>query len=180
MIDKIEHARLLATFVHFGQRRQDGEDYIDHPKRMVFEYLKTIRNELYPHDDMGETSIDNIMRHLNEQQINVICAIWLHDTIEDAPIEWGMNGFIFQTFGYDIWDIVIILTHDMKLESYNEYITRVFQHPIAWQIKLVDMIDNTSYEIPAKQKTKYKDAVIILMMHGVIVPQILKDRLDLN
>jgi hypothetical protein len=42
------------------------------------------------------------------------------------------------------------------------------------------MIDNTSYAIPDKQRTKYKDACIYLMVHGVTVPPILMERLGLS
>jgi len=164
MYKKIHQAELLATFVHYGQKRQDGEDYINHPKRLITTYL----NQMIENDDP-----------FTEEQINIICAIWLHDCIEDAPINWEMNDFILKVFGYDIWDIVIRLTHDLKLETYNEYIARVFQHPTAWQIKWLDMIDNTSYPIPEKQKIKYKDACIYLMTHSVTVPDILIERLEL-
>jgi len=33
--DKIERAKLLATFIHLGKKRRNGEDYIIHPERMV-------------------------------------------------------------------------------------------------------------------------------------------------
>jgi hypothetical protein len=155
-----------------GQKRRDGEDYIRHPERMVFKYIRSIsgNREYQPGDII----------HISPEQGNMICAIWLHDCIEDAPIEWGMNEFISTVFGYDIWDIVIKLTHDPKLETYNEYISQLFKHEVAWQIKWLDMIDNTSYAIPDKQRTKYKDACIYLMVHGVTVPPILMERLGLS
>lgn len=175
-MSKIEQAKLLATFIHYGQKRQDGEDYINHPERMVINYIRSISGcEYYCVDGID---LDDLPT-LTEEQHNIVCAIWLHDVIEDAPIKWEMNNFILNVFGYDIWDIVIRLTHDTKLESYNEYIAEVFQHSVAWQIKWLDMIDNTSYAIPEKQKTKYKDACIYLMTHGVIIPNILIERLEL-
>jgi len=35
MSDKVKRAELLPGFVHLGQKRQDGEDYIKHCERIV-------------------------------------------------------------------------------------------------------------------------------------------------
>ncbi len=175
MIDKTERARLLATLVHLGQKRQDGEDYINHCKRIVsmISHNHTVEKCSKCHVSPG------CYFTCEQRDVDLICAAWLHDCIEDAPIIWEMNDVILHMFGYDIWDIVITLTHDKKIESYNDYITRVFRHPIAWQIKWMDMEDNTNYDIPDKQKTKYRDACLLLICHGIKVPEILKERLNL-
>ncbi len=176
MSDQIERARLLATFVHLGQKRQDGEDYINHPQRMVNEYIKTVRTD----DELLEADYELLGEEclvLTEEQEDIICDIWMHDTIEDAPIKWEMNDFILNIFGYDIWNIVIRLTHDKSLESYNEYIERVSLNTQALQIKFLDMTDNTSYPIPEKQWLKYRRACILLRETGIEIPPILKERL---
>jgi len=164
MSNKIKKAESLARFVHEGQKRGDGENYIKHCERVVDETRKYI----YSHFES------------KEQSENLICAAWLHDCIEDADLKLEMNDFILKAFGYDIWDIVATLTHDPKLESYNQYIEGVFKHPTAWQIKWLDMIDNTSYKTTKKQIIKYKDACTHLMIHGVTVPPILIERLGLS
>ncbi len=159
MSDKIKRAQLLAEFVHFGQKRSNGEDYINHCYRVA--------------QDNGY-----FMGHKKEDE-DIICAAFLHDCIEDAPIKWEMNDFILNVFGYDIWDIVITLTHDPKLESYNEYFIKVFDHPKAGQIKWADMIDNTHHPIPEKQWLKYRRVCILLREKGIEIPKILQERLKL-
>jgi len=175
MSDKIKQAELLATFVHFGQKRQDGEDYINHPKRLVLSYIRIITNS----PNLMWEDIDYKLLNLSGEQINIICANWLHDCIEDSTSSDIIAHLIEETFGGEVYELVYILTHVKDKESYIEYITKVFQHPAAWQIKWLDMIDNTSYPIPDKQKTKYRDACIHLISHGVTVPDILKKRLEI-
>jgi (p)ppGpp synthase/HD superfamily hydrolase len=170
---------LLARFVHFSQKRSDGEDYINHPYRMVLKYIRSIPDNKYymvrynPNEDQEPIAI------LTKEQKDIVCAIWLHDTIEDADPQLYMNEFILTAFGYDVWNIVIRLTHDLKLESYNEYIAHVFQHDIAWKIKWLDMEDNTSYPRDP-QRNKYQEACTMLALHGVEIPTIIKERLNIR
>jgi len=112
---------------------------------------------------------------------NGICVRWLHDTAEDQKLleKREFLEIIENVFNDDIFGSVLILTHDKDNETYNEYITKVFQHPTAWETKWDDMIDNTSYNIPEKQRTKYRDACIHLMAHGVTPPTIIQQRLEL-
>ena len=174
MNNKIEQAKLLATFVHFKQQRQDGEDYINHPYRMVVEYIRSIPgNEYY---EVGGVCQDDLPILTIEQE-NISCVIWLHDVLEDG-YESITATLIAQYFGDEVANTVIALTH-IPRESYNEYIARVFRHPTAWIIKFLDLKDNTSYDIPEEQRTKYIDACVFLMMHGVKVPDILMERLEL-
>ena len=172
MSNKIERARLLATFIHMGQKRQDGEDYINHPKRMVEEYKNII---------CGGKELRVVAPALTSEQEDIICAIWLHDTIEDADRKVITNEFIYEWFGEKIWKIVIHLTHFNKIEqSYLMYMEKVIRDPIALQIKWLDMIDNTSYKIPEKQWNKYRNAIIHLISLGITVPNILCERLKIN
>jgi len=176
MNSKIGLAKGIAHIVHEGQKRQDGEDYINHCARIVKDLQKHFNNDCKVNCDCP-TSCDETCK---KERHDMICAAWLHDCIEDADLELEMNDYVLKVFGYDIWDIVIALTHDKKLELYNNYITKVFQHPNAWIIKWLDMIDNTTYNIPVKQKEKYRDACIHLLVHGVTVPAILRYRLGLD
>jgi len=175
MSNKIEQAKLLATFIHHDQKRRDGEDYIHHCERIVTALEKKLFEENELHYRYNNP--------FDEVEVNLICAAWLHDCIEDYPVKDRMmpnpiSQLIEEIFGMDTWNLVMVLTHH-STDSYNEYITKVFQHSTAWQIKWLDMIDNTNYEIPEEQKTKYRDACIHLMTHGVTVPDILKERLEI-
>ncbi len=175
MSDKIKRAELLAGFVHLGQKRQDGEDYINHPRRIVDAYLRSLKEEcdLVNRDDTPFTP----------EQEDIICAAWLHDTIEDykwIKLKTSPISFIIDsTFGEKVGELVFLLTHFKEHETYNEYIESISKNPQALQIKWADMIDNTSYPIPEKQRTKYRDACIHLQKKGVVVPDILLERLHI-
>ncbi len=170
MSDKIKRAELLARFVHLGQKRRDGEEYINHPKRIVEEYKNII---------CGGKEFREVAPPLTPEQEDIVCAIWLHDCIEDAKYPDTIGDMIFDYFNLNTLYLVGILTHNKKRDSYNEYIEWVSQYPHALQIKFLDMIDNTSYKIPMKQWQKYHDACIFLQNMGVEIPVILKERLKL-
>ncbi len=161
MSDKIERAKLLAQFVHLGQKRQDGEDYIEHCFRVA--------------QGMGY-----VVGYKKENE-DIICVALLHDVLEDCDQNClgDMHRIISQYFGDDVYNIVCILTnHGWK--SYNEYINNIIDlSPQALQIKWVDMIDNTSYKASQKQWNKYRDACIFLQGKGVEIPAILKERLKI-
>lgn len=154
MSDKIEHARLLAQFVHFKQRRQDGEPYINHCERVAYQV------------SLSELATGDM-----------IIAAWLHDTIEDG--ERGVENIISTYFSPRVFELVHILTHLFKKHTYNKYIGMVSEDPQALQIKWNDMIDNTSYSIPQTQFLKYREACMLLQQQGFDIPSILKERLRL-
>jgi (p)ppGpp synthase/HD superfamily hydrolase len=186
MSDKIERARLLAEFVHFGQKRQDGEDYINHPQRVVNIYIETFVGK--PQKMFPFAQSKKPIMNLTLEQENLICAAWLHDTVEDYKNEFckalkydPIPIIIRGTFGNDIANLISILTH-LPDESYNEYMEVVSQNPEALTIKWADMIDNTSYPIPKKQWEKYRSALIHLIGLGnpISIPSILTERLELE
>jgi len=174
MTDKIERAKLLAQFVHMGQKRQDKEEYINHCSRVV-------------------ESVNDMIGYKDE---DLICAAWLHDCLEDCKDSYYLHAIMMGYFGVDVTKLVTTLTHITpnkgsydedagRCLSYNEYIERVAQNSEALQIKFADMIDNTSYPIPDKQKAKYRSAVMHLIELGktnksILIPVILLERLNIN
>lgn len=161
-MNKIEQAVLLMQFVHANQLRQDNEPYYKHCERVAKEVKFS-----------GGTE-------------EMIIASLLHDCIEDTEYLESITNVIINFFGDDVWDLVEILTHDKfdrehvgQIESYNTYIERVATNPNALQIKWLDMIDNTSYNIPDKQWLKYRRACILLRERGFEIPEILKERLKI-
>ena len=172
MLDKIERARLLATFIHFNQKRRDGENYINHPKRMVESiFKKWFGEDIWELEEGKDYSF-------TEEQENIICAIWLHDCIEDAKNSYAVAAMIGCHFSERTMELVRILTH-RKWQSYNEYIERVAQNPQALQIKWEDLRDNSSYFIPKKQELKYKNACIFLQGKGIEIPNFLRERFEI-
>lgn len=174
--DKIKQAELLARFVHCNQLRRDGEEYIEHPQRMVTEYIRSIPGNLY-------YNVPGVYKELklSLEQVNIVCAIWLHDCIEDAENSYAVAAMIGCHFSNKTRELVRILTH-RKWQSYNEYIERVAQNPQALQIKWEDLRDNTSHPIPNKQWLKYRNALIHLIGLNklIVIPTILVERLEIG
>lgn len=155
MVNKIKQAELLARFVHCGQKRRDGEDYKEHCRRVAQGGI-----------DKGEAEEN-------------ICARWLHDVLEECEPRQKATIFdmIRAYFPPKVEGLVLVLTHSKKINTYNEYIGLVSQYPEALIIKFDDMIDNTSCDIPARQRAKYQSAYALLQSKGYTIPQILKERL---
>jgi (p)ppGpp synthase/HD superfamily hydrolase len=153
---KEQQAEKLAEFIHFGQTRRNGEDFVNHPKRVAHAI-----KELGYGEDM-------------------VCASFLHDT-EDFTFFGDMLHMIDNVFGYKVFGLVLLLSHVPKETPYNDYIYKIAEiSPAdAMVIKWQDMIDNTNNENPARQQKKYRDACLFLQSKGVGVPEILIKRLKI-
>ena len=120
--DLWQRAASFAARAHQGQVRKDrATPYIAHPFRVAM----TVRH-VFGVDD-----------------VNVMCAALLHDTIEDTPVDYDD---IEEAFGKQVAEMVACLTKDMRLpepEREPEYDGRLAKAP--WQtrlIKLADVFDN--------------------------------------
>lgn len=122
--DKLARAALCASQSHANQTRDDGKTpYVVHVFR-VAEYLRSIG---------GESDED------------VLCAAYLHDTIEDC-------GATFDTiagqFGAEVAALVAELTNDNRLPKNQRRSTMIdhlhFVSPRAKRIKLADRLDNVT------------------------------------
>ena len=99
MSDKIKQAEILARFVHFGQKRQDGEDYINHCERVanqisheyIMKFLKTPLDEDQTHTDL-------------------VRAAWLHDCVEDAKSPIDVFNLIGKHFSFKVQSLVSVLS----------------------------------------------------------------------
>lgn len=153
--DKEEQARKLAEFIHHGQKRNDGEDYIKHPERVAIAIKKLGYDE------------------------DTVCAALLHDS-EDFPHLNILFSLIDRVFGSKVFGIVLVLTHvkGVGLE-YEEYIDHISNYPVAVAIKLEDIIDNTKRRCGDKQLKKYKDAVLYFKSKGIEIPEVLMDTLKI-
>jgi (p)ppGpp synthase/HD superfamily hydrolase len=150
---KEKQAEKLAEFIHFGQKRRNGEDTIEHPRR-VAEAIKKL--------GYGE---------------NAVCASWLHDT-EDFELLREMFSIIENVFGDKVYGLVLLLSHVPKSVPYNDYIGNIVDiSQDAMAIKWQDMIDNTRDDIPRRQWKKYRDACLFLQSKDIEIPEILRKRL---
>lgn len=93
-----------------------------------------------------------------------ICAI-LHDVVEDTSITFEQ---LEKEFSKGVIEALKLLTHDKKV-SYNEYIIKLKDNPIAKKVKLADLKHNSditrlNYLSPKDiiRNKKYKKAIKIL------------------
>jgi len=130
----VTRAASIAAEAHHGQGRHDGTPYIQHPSRVA-----TL---------LAWAGADDAL----------IAAGFLHDVIEDGPIDYDD---ILESCGADVADWVALMSKDMRLrEDIREaaYIKQLAEG--AWQgraIKLADQIDNWQQaydENPAKAESR--------------------------
>ncbi|MBI1657793.1 MAG: HD domain-containing protein [Thaumarchaeota archaeon] len=115
----IERARLYAERKH-GITRRRGGLAIDHVRKVV-----------------------EILLEMGVQDQHVICAAWLHDTIEDTDAKY--DGICLE-FGKDVADMVSSLSKDNRLPRDMrtvEYVERLGRAaPGAKTVKLADILAN--------------------------------------
>lgn len=133
----LDLAKSIAETAHKGQKRKNGEDYINHCIR-VSEAVK----------DFGE-----------DYQIVGL----LHDVIEDSNITF--NDFRDEGFSEDILQALAFITK-LKDETYLSYILEIKHYigvgsQIAKQVKIADLKDNLN-GAKGTLKDKYELSLYIL------------------
>ncbi len=100
--------------------------------------IETHREQL---DKSSQPYINHVLRVMNAGQTlkeKIVGA--LHDVIEDSDIT--IDDLMLKGFTPDILDAVNAMTFNDSVETYDEYIDRVIQNPIAVRVKLNDLTDN--------------------------------------
>jgi (p)ppGpp synthase/HD superfamily hydrolase len=130
----IQAAEELAHTAHAGQTRRDGiTPYIGHPSRVAWK--------------------------LAGRSPEIIAAAWLHDTLEDTKLtveemsRCGIPGSVIEA--------VQVLTKQPGV-SYDQYLAAVKANPIAWRVKVADMLDNLSDSPTDRQIVKYAHGLLFL------------------
>ena len=107
----------------------------------------------------------------------VICAGWLHDTIEDSDTDYDD---IYDQFGKDVADCVSVLSKDKRLpkeERDRQYVDQLSRAP--WQaqvVKLADILANlqsiadAGYSTTKLQKKATKLRSYLLAIRSGITP----------
>ena len=163
-----QRAKDFATRYHASidhRRKYTGEPYITHAAAVV----ELVRN--VPHTE------------------DMICAAWLHDTVEDTPATLDEIG---QVFGFTVAALVEMLTDVSKPSDGNRVVRKAIDRehtakssPQAKTIKLADLIDNTRSIVerdPAFAKVYLAEKALLLevlregdatlweMAHGMMPP----------
>jgi (p)ppGpp synthase/HD superfamily hydrolase len=130
-LKRVVHAQLVACRSHGSQvRKNTGLPYILHPSRVADSI------SLYLPWDL---SIKN--------QVDLYCAAYLHDTLEDTNLT---EDEILKDFGQDVLKLVKELTSDSQImatfDSKGAYLLDKMQRMScqALFIKLLDRLDNIS------------------------------------
>jgi len=122
-------AENIATEAHKGQKRHNGEPFIEHPKTLAAD-LKSANYYNY------------------EEQI----VAWLHDVIEDSDVTFA--DLLNKGIPFECVVAIEALTKG-KGEIYLNYLQRVATNKIALKVKLVDLSNNILDCKSKHQKDKY-------------------------
>lgn len=108
----LERAIEIATEAHRGQVDKSGNDYIDHPLRVM---------------DAGNTT--------DEKIVGV-----LHDVVEDS--DWTFERLAAEGFSDKVIEALRCVTKISEGEPYDKFIARIKTNPLAVAVKLNDLSDN--------------------------------------
>jgi len=131
MMTILDQAIATAMLAHQGQyRKGDGHPFIVHPVDVL-----------------------NRVRGYGVEDIHILCAAVLHDTIEDS---WMTTGYLRPIFGDRITELVWNLTdvEDKPKDSWEKYeylLTFLKKDPAAQVIKLADRSCNVKDWIMTKR-----------------------------
>ena len=131
--EKVKQAAAFAAAAHEGQTRRNGEPYYNHVARVA-----TLVSEV-------------------TTEVDLICAAFLHDTIEDCEVK---QADLEAVFGQHVAQLVAELTSDELLQKAlgkEAYMIKKF-HAISAEaalVKLCDTLNNMSETEKEKQATTY-------------------------
>lgn len=108
----LQRAIEIATEAHKGQFDKAGNEYIDHPLRVM---------------EMGKTEDEKIVG-------------MLHDVIEDT--DWTFEALEAEGFSKEVIDALRCVTKVSEKENYDDFIDRVRKNPLAVAVKINDLTDN--------------------------------------
>lgn len=123
-MDKVTRAKLYAQIAHTGQVYSEEVPYTVHLQQVV--------------DVLGRFNVDSD---------DMICAAWLHDTIEDTRISYND---ISTRFGVPVAELVYAVTNELgrnRKERTAKTYPKIRENPDAVTLKLADRIANVEYGI---------------------------------
>ena len=133
----------IMEYAHRDQKRENGQDYANHPARCLEVYRELVG--IKPHDFF---CIDkDLMYKYNVPYDGVQEVCLLHDVVEDTEFTLDDVRDIYVDFGFEeyfdiyINDALKRITHDKSVD-YGEYIKVVLKNPISALVKMIDMQDN--------------------------------------
>ena len=143
MTSSVYLAMEIMEYAHRNQKRENGEDYANHPARCLTTY-----RELIGIGPDGDRVMDkDLLYHNNVPFDGVQEACLLHDVVEDTELTLIDVRDIYVECGFEkyfdmyIKDALERITHDKSVD-YGEYIKICLKNPISALVKMIDMEDN--------------------------------------
>jgi len=143
MTSSVHLAMEIMEYAHRNQKRENGEDYANHPARCLTAYRELIG--IGPDGDRVMDKDIMIKNRVPFDGVQEVCL--LHDVVEDTEftlddvreiyVECGFENY----FDFYIKDALERITHD-KAVDYGEYIKICLKNPISALVKMIDMEDN--------------------------------------
>ena len=143
MTSPVYLAMEIMEYAHRNQKRENGEDYANHPARCLTTYRELI--DIGPD---GDRVMDKDLLYNNSVPFDGVQEVCLlHDVVEDTELTLNDVRDIYvecrfeKYFDMYIKDALERITHD-KAVDYGEYIEICLQNPISALVKMIDMEDN--------------------------------------
>jgi len=143
MTSSVYLAMEIMEYAHRNQKRENGEDYANHPARCLTTY-----RELIGIGPDGDRVMDkDLLYHNNVPFDGVQEVCLLHDVVEDTEFTLDDVREIYVECGFEnyfdiyIKDALERITHD-KAVDYGDYIKICLKNPISALVKMIDMEDN--------------------------------------
>ena len=139
----VQLAMEICEYAHRNQKRENGEDYANHPARILQSYRDLVG--IIPGDPF---CIDVDMMYRNNipfDGVQEVCL--LHDVVEDTEFTLEDVRNIYVDCGFErYFDMYInnalkYITHDKSMD-YESYIKICLKNPISALVKLLDLQDN--------------------------------------
>lgn len=143
MKSSIDLAMEIMEYAHRNQKRENGEDYANHPARCLTTYRELIG--IGPDGDGVMDKDIMIKNRVPFEGAQEVCL--LHDVVEDTEFTLDDVRDIYVECGFEkyfdmyIKDALERITHN-KTVDYGEYIKICLKNPISALVKMIDMEDN--------------------------------------
>ena len=139
----VQLAMEICEYAHRDQKRENGEDYANHPARILNSYRDLVG--ITP-DDPFCVDVDLMYKHnVPFDGVQEVCL--LHDVVEDTEFTFDDVRNIYVDCGFEryfdiyINDALKCITHD-KTTDYESYIKICLTNPISALVKMIDLQDN--------------------------------------
>lgn len=136
-------AQEIAEYAHRNQKRENGEEYVNHPMRVLQNYRNLVGID--PDDYF---CIDEDLMFKNNVPFNGVQEVCvLHDVVEDTEFTLEDVEKIYEDCGLGIHfktyikDALNRITH-IKSVCYEDYINICLENPISSIVKMLDLQDN--------------------------------------